>query len=106
LLLDYDDGQGLGHSVRWEIFGAGGGALLASGLGNIPANGQLPVTTGLAPYFDGPLELRLTHVSGNNNDLAIDDIVFRQVLIPEPATLLLALLALGAFCSNLQRRSL
>ena len=98
-LLDYDDGQGLGHSVRWELFGGGGGgSLLASGLTNIAANGQSQVITGLGPFFDGALELRVTHVSGNNNDLAIDDIVFRQVVIPEPATLLLAVLALAAFC--------
>ncbi len=95
-LLDYDDGLGQGHSVRWELLG--NGAVLASGLSAVPANGQLPVITGLSPFFDGPLELRLTHLSGFNNDLAIDDILFRQVVIPEPATILLAVLGLIAFC--------
>ncbi len=95
-LLDYDDGLGQGHSVRWELLG--NGALLASGLSDVPANGQLPVITSLPPFFNGPLELRLTHLSGFNNDLAIDDIVFRQVVIPEPATILLAVLGLIAFC--------
>ncbi len=100
-LLDYDDGLGQGHSVRWELLG--NGAVLASGLSDVPANGQLPVVTGLPPFFDGPLELRLTHVSGFNNDLAIDDILFRQVAIPEPATFLLAVLGLVALCFSFRR---
>jgi exodeoxyribonuclease III len=97
-LLDYDDSFGLGHFVRWELFNAGDGSSLASGFSNVPANGQSQVTTGFGPFFDGPVELRLTHVSGNNNDLAIDDIVFRQVLIPEPATVFLALVAVAVIC--------
>jgi hypothetical protein len=90
-LLDYDDGNGQGHSVRWELLG--NGATLASGVSEVVGNGQSLITTGQSSFLEGAIELRLTHLTGLNNKLALDDLVFRQIVIPEPMTLILFFLA-------------
>jgi hypothetical protein len=91
-LLDYPDGNGIGQTVRWELWGSD--ALMADGLASVPDDAQLQVTTGLAGAFAEPLELRLTHMDGVNDALGLDDLVFRQVIVPEPSSLVLLLLCL------------
>jgi endonuclease/exonuclease/phosphatase family metal-dependent hydrolase len=93
-LVDYGDGNGLGHSVRWELIA--GGVTLASGMSDVAPNGQAQIVTGQGSFADAELELRLTQLSGRNNRLAVDDVLFRQAVIPEPGTLGLALLACPA----------
>jgi hypothetical protein len=90
-LLDYDDGNGQGHLVRWEL--VSGGATLAAGSSAVNANGQAQIITGLESFSESPIELRLTQLSGLNDKLALDDLVFRQTVIPEPSTLVLFILA-------------
>lgn len=84
-LLDRADGNGLGQTVRWELWGRD--LLLADGSALVPDDGQFQVVTGLDTPWAEPLELRLTHLAGVNNGLALDNLVFRQFLVPEPTSL-------------------
>jgi hypothetical protein len=91
-LFDYADGNGMGQTVDWEVR-SGDGVPVAAGAAIIPLNGHLDVETGLSQALIGPMTLRLTHRSGVNNELALDDFVFRQTVVPEPVGMLAAAIA-------------
>ncbi len=101
-LLDRADGNGVGQTVRWELWGRE--SLLADGLAPVPDDAQFQVVTGLADSYTEPLELRLTHLTGINNGLGLDNCVFRQFAVPEPSSLVLLLLT-WPFCAEDVRRS-
>lgn len=89
------------HTVEWNVFqDTIGGASLASGTSNVPANGSDEVNTGLAGFYTGTIVLELHHTAGHGEVLALDNINFDQV--PEPASSALALAAIG--CGLLRRR--
>jgi exodeoxyribonuclease III len=88
-LIDWADSDGVGQSVMWELVQSNGN-LLKSGLAVVADGSRLLVNTSVEDSSALGLTLRLQHLSGSNNDLAIDNIAFHQVnLIPEPSTLLL-----------------
>lgn len=74
-LLDYMNWSS-GHYVNWSLRTASG-SLLASGLAEVPANGVANIATGVSNKVNENVILRFEHLSGDNTDLAVDDIVFR-----------------------------
>lgn len=85
-LLDFADNDGNGQSVRWELKNALG-TVLHTGLANIADGARLQIETLMsAPLYES-LTLRLQHLGGSRNDLAVDNIAFSQ--IPEPSTIAL-----------------
>lgn len=83
-----------GHTVDWFVYAGavGAGNLLASGQVVIAADvtsgdsDHALVSTGLSGFHFGTLILRIDHVAGGGNDLAMDNVNFDQ--IPGPATAL------------------
>lgn len=98
-----------GHTFDWSVFGGGDSSnVLASADGVVVAPDTTPaenlanpaqpgdnllIETGQGTYFSGPVTLRIAPVAGAWDDRALDDVVFSQVVIPEPASL--AMLGLG-----------
>jgi endonuclease/exonuclease/phosphatase family metal-dependent hydrolase len=81
-LLGHANDQGPEHFVHWEVLTSD--MVLASGQVTVPSRTSLVVDTGLDVFANGPLELKLTHLSGTNNSLGFDNLSFRQVAVPEP----------------------
>ncbi|XAM01717.1 endonuclease/exonuclease/phosphatase family protein [Phycisphaeraceae bacterium D3-23] len=79
-LIDWDSGNTTGQSVQWSLRDSGG-AVITSGTANVGDDATLHVETGLAGAVMGGLTLRLVHTGGENNELALDNVLFDQALI-------------------------
>ena len=103
-LVDYAD-FAAGHTVEWELWRGDvlTGQLLDSGTEIVAADGIESVLTDQVDPVTGQLTLRLTHISGDGTDLAIDNIRFVQVSIPEPTSVSLVM-ALGLLALSCNRR--
>ena len=103
-LVDYAD-FAQGHTVEWELWSgaAGTGSLLLDGTEIIAADQINLVSTGMNDAIFGALTLRIMHLAGDGSDLAIDNIRFIQVAIPEPNAAVLAFAI--AFLSIAGRRN-
>lgn len=76
-LIDFADGDGLGQSVLWELLNPAGG-LMTSGTATVADGATLHIATGLVGILNGDLTLRLRHLSGVNNELALDNVAFEE----------------------------
>jgi hypothetical protein len=92
-----------GHTVDWFVY-AGSvdpGNLLASGQTVVAADttsgnsDNTLVSTGLSGFHFGTLILRIDHVAGGGNDLAMDNVNFDQIPTPATALGLVGLLGLS-----------
>lgn len=103
--LDEWNGGG-STSLSWSLFDTSG--TLASGdWTKDDPGGRDTILTGLTPAnvtFDEPVTLRLTLNSGSPSYVALDNLVFDEVVIPEPSTLSLGLLGAGLGALALRRR--
>ncbi len=106
-LLDWSSG-GTGHSVMWELIGddGSGEVVLLSDTVTIRRRKSKVVDTGMTSGFDGDLILRLTHLSGDQDNLAVDNVAINQVitgqslLVPEPSALLVLMAGGGLALSR------
>jgi hypothetical protein len=106
--FDMDEWGGGGDTINnWELVGTGlSGTFDAFSTANDPsdAGGRVNVVTGMtaANAVFGPLTVRFTRVSGLTSYIAVDNIAFGQVAIPEPGAL--AILSLAGLGATLMRR--
>ena len=103
-LMDWADNDGNGQSVFWQLVNGGGG-VLNSGSALVPDGGLLHVQTAMANALGGSLTLRLQHISGSRDDLALDNVAFFEI-VPEPTTGVLVIGAAFAFSLSARRRGL
>ncbi len=78
-LLDWQDSDTVGHTVEWQI--VDGVGILLEGVAEVPDDGSLTVSTGMTEPISGAMTLRLKHLAGFDNKLAIDNIAFDQGLL-------------------------
>jgi endonuclease/exonuclease/phosphatase family metal-dependent hydrolase len=91
-LLDWADNDGVGHTVSWQLLQ--GNDVIKSGTSAVPDSGLISVNTTVTEPLEGSLTLRLQHLSGSRNDLAIDNVAFFETqAVPEPGSIALLLLA-------------
>lgn len=79
-LIDWASGNSTGQQVQWSLVD-GGGAVITSGIANVGDDQTLEVQTGLAGAVAGGITLRLVHADGQDNELALDKVVFDQKLV-------------------------
>jgi hypothetical protein len=77
-LIDFADSDGAGQSVLWEVLNQWG-SVFASGNAVVADDGTLHVATGIVGTLNGSQTLRLRHVSGVNNELALDNVAFQEI---------------------------
>jgi hypothetical protein len=100
--LDLNVWAGGGNTnVNWAVTGSLSG-LLGSGLFNTPDGSVVTHSINLAGSGSETLTLSLQQTSGDTAYLAMDNLTFSEVVVPEPATL--ALLGLGGM-AILRRRA-
>ncbi len=98
-LIDWADWDPDGHTVLWSILDDDG-LIVVSGEAVVPDDESLHVETGLAVGIAGELTLRLEHLSGWNNKLALDNVVIVEgsvVSVPEPSSILLGMVGVLGF---------
>lgn len=105
--FDMDEWDGGGNmSVDWSISDTSG--ILASGNWQRSTGGRDTISTGLTAAninMGQPVELTFTGLSGTGSYFAIDNLTFDQVqAVPEPATLALMALGLGAVAMRYRRK--
>jgi len=87
-------------SVNWAVTGSLSG-LLGSGIFNTPDGSVVTHNINLVGNGSETLTLSLQQTSGNDSYLAMDNLTFSEVVVPEPATL--ALLGLGGMAIRRRR---
>jgi hypothetical protein len=105
--FDLDNYVGGGKAnVSWELFDLTG--QLATGVFTKPnTGGRTTILTGLTPgdvTIGAPVTLRLTFNAGFGSYLALDNLVFDQVGVPEPTVATLGLLGAGLGAMAMRRR--
>ncbi len=78
-LLDGLDDDSMGHTVQWQLVQED--EILFGGVAEVPDDGVATVSTGMLEPVSGLLELRLNHLAGFDNHLAVDNIAFDQGLL-------------------------
>lgn len=106
--FDLDEFAGGGDSVvNWELVGTGFSGTWDDFSDAMGGNGgRSTVNTGMTAgdAVAGTLVLQLEMVSGTGSYLAMDNLAFDQVVIPEPGSAILALGGLGALTMRRKRK--
>ncbi len=102
--FDLDMWAGGGNAqIDWSIEGSVSGPL-ASGTWTRSTGGRDTISPNITGVAGESLTLTFQHVSGLGNYLALDNLSFDQVTIPEPSGVTLAVAGLGALALRRRRK--
>jgi MYXO-CTERM domain-containing protein len=92
-----------GYNVAWSVTGGVSGTLGSGTFTTVDGTNQTFSLGDLTGAFGEALTLSLTQLDGASSYLAMDNLAFDQVAVPEPASAALGILGLGALALRRRR---